>query len=292
MDNSDSTAGLEVQAVSPVTTVRMLKKKVMLATPFWKMVHPITSFCLGHLQDRRRGVVMPSLSFGDAFVGHSRNALACAFLKSDCDYMLMCDDDMVLPFGDAACYRSFTGWSDYPEPFASFNTIDRLLSHDVAVVGALYRGRYEKANYVYGEGSKPEEKARCDRGPVDEIRETRWVGTGCLMIRRDALEAVEKKFPLLARGQDGRGGHWFTSSEHDLADAVARVRQMLGTGAMTAEKGMKAYELLVSAERAAKHNSMLGIGEDVQACLRFKQAGFPVYVDHGLRAGHVGHKVY
>lgn len=289
--NSDPTVGIDLTPVAPVTAVSFLKKKVMIALPWGKSVHPITSFCVTQLTDRRRGVTSV-LNFGDAFISHSRNSIACAFLKSDCEYLLMSDDDMVLPFGNAEWYRAFTGWSDFPEPFASFNVIDRLLSHNVSIVGACYKGRYEGAHYVYGEGSKPQEKEFVDKGPRDEIRETRWCGTGALMIRRDAFEAIEKKYPLLARGIDGKGGHWFTSSEHTLADAVFRTRKMLSEGAMTAEKGARALQMLVTAEAEAKSNSLLGVGEDVQFCLRAKAAGHPVYVDHGLRCGHIGHKVY
>lgn len=291
MMEPDPTVGIDLTPVTPSAKVAFLKKKVMIALPWGKMVHPITSFCVSQLVDRRRGVTSV-LNFGDAFISHSRNGIACAFLKSDCEYLFMTDDDMVLPFGSAKWYRTFTGWANYPEPFASFNIIDRLLSHDVSIVGACYKGRYENANFVYGEGAQPKEKEYVDKGPRDEIRETRWCGTGALMVRRDAFEAIEKKYPLLARGIDGKGGHWFTSSEHTLADAVARTRKMLSEGAMSAEKGIKAYEMLVTAEAETKSNSLLGVGEDVQFCLRAKAAGHPTYVDFGLRCGHIGHKVY
>lgn len=289
--NSDPTVGIDVVAVPPPKAVVALRKKVMIALPWGKSVHPITAFCVSQLIDRRRGVTS-ALNFGDAFISHGRCSIACAFLKSDCEYLLMSDDDMVLQFGSAEFFRGHTRWHDYPEPFASFNTIDRLLSHDVGVVGACYKGRYENANFVFGEGGHPKQKELIEKGPRDVIQETRWVGTGCVLVRRDVFETIEKKFPNLARGIDGNGGHWFTSSEHTLADAVTRTREMLSNGAMTAEKGMKAYEMLVSAEREAKNSSMLGVGEDVQFCLRAKAAGFPIYVDFGLRAGHIGHYVF
>lgn len=289
--NSDPTVGIDLTPVAQAAKISFLKKKVMIATPWGKMVHPITSFCITQLTDRRRGVTSV-LNFGDAFISHSRNGIACAFLKSDCEYLLMSDDDMVLPFGNAEWYRAFTGWASFPDPFASFNIIDRLLSHDVSIVGAYYKGRYEGAHYVYGEGNQPKEKEYVEKGPRDEIRESRWCGTGALMIRRDVFEAIEKRFPLLARGPDGKGGHFFTSSEHMLADAVDRTVKMLSEGAMSAEKGMKAYQMLIAAQSEVKSQSMLGVGEDVQFCLRAKAAGHSTFVDFGLRAGHLGHKCY
>ena len=61
---------------------------------------------------------------------------------------------------------------------------------------------------------------------------------------------------------------------------------------MSAEKGMKAYQMLIAAEAEVRGNSLLGVGEDVQFCLRAKAAGHPIYVDFGLRAGHIGHRVF
>jgi hypothetical protein len=262
----------------------------MLALPWGKSVHPITAFATAQLMDRRRTVA--ALNFGDAFVVHSRNSIADIFLKSTCEHLLMLDDDMIVPFGHAQWFKSHTGWENYPEPFSSFNTIDRLLSHGKTLVGALYRGRYKTSNFVYGEGHNSQERKYAEDGPYDLIKETRWTGTGCMMIHRSVFESIENKFPLLARGPDGRGGQFFTSSEHNLADAVARTRKMLSEGPMTAEKGMRAYEMLIAAERESKNSSTLGMGEDVCFCVRARQSGHPAFLDMGLRVGHIGHFVY
>lgn len=288
--NSDPTVGVDLVSVPPLTTIAFLKAKVFLALPWGKITHPITAFATAQLMDRRR--VSTALNFGDAFVAHSRNSIADHFLRSESEYLLMLDDDIVVPFGNAEWYRAHTGWENYPEPFASFNAIDRLLSHGKTLVGALYKGRYEKANFVYGEGSLPQEREYATKGPYNLTKETRWCGTGCLLIHKKVFLDIEKKFPLLARGADGKGGQYFTSSEHNLADAVMRTRKMLSEGAMTGEKAMRAYEMLESAAADAKSNSKLGMGEDVTFCVRAKAAGHQPYVDMGLRVGHIGHKVY
>lgn len=290
MSSSDPTVGIDPVAVTPAASVVFLKKRVMLALPWGKMTHPITSFCVAQLMDRRRTTT--ALNFGDAFVAHSRNSIADLFLKSDCEHLLQIDDDMCVPFGHADWFRAHTGWENYPEPFASLNTIDRLLSHGKTLVGALYKGRYEKANFVYGEGHITQERHRVLQGPVDQIRPSRWCGTGCLLIHRSVFEDIEKRFPLLARGADGKGGQYFTSSEHNAMDAILRTRKMLSEGPMTGEKAMLAYEMLEAAAADAKSNSKLGVGEDVQFCTRAKQAGHTTWVDFGLRVGHIGHKVY
>lgn len=290
MSSGNSTIGVAPIPVTPPSNIAFLKNRVMLALPWGKMTHPITSFATAQLMDRRRTVT--ALNFGDAYVVHSRNSIVDVFLKSDSQHLLMIDDDMCVPFGHALWYKAHTGWDKYPEPFASFNTIDRLLSHGKTYVGALYRGRYRTSNFVYGEGHNSQERKYAEDGPYDLLKETRWVGTGCIMIHRSVFEDIERKFPRLARGADGKGGQWFTSSEHNLADAVARTRKMLSEGPITAEKGMRAYEMLIAAEREAQAKSTLGMGEDVTLGIRAREAGHQVYVDFGLRVGHLGTHCY
>lgn len=288
--NSDPTVGIDQTEVPPAMAVAFLKNRVMLALPWGKMTHPITAFAVAQLMDRRR--VSTALNFGDAFVAHSRNSIADLFLKSTSEHLLMIDDDMVPPFGHAEWFKAHTGWGNLPEKFAGLNTLDRLLSHGKSIVGALYKGRYEKANFVYGEGHVPAEREYALKGPYDLIKPTRWVGTGSILIHKSVFEDIEKKFPLLARGADGKGGQYFTSSEHNLADAVMRTRKMLSEGAMTGEKAMRAFEMLEAAAADAKSNSKLGMGEDVTFCVRAKAAGHQPYVDMGLRCGHLGHFCY
>ena len=285
--NSDPTGGIEPMVVTPPTALQIYTKKVLIACPWQKSVSPITSFVVTQLADKRRTSM--ALCFDDAFVSHSRNNCAAAFLKSELEWVLFVDDDMILPFGNAKWYRAYTGWDWYPEPFASFNAIDRLLSHGKTLIGGLYFGRHKHGPPVYNEGVRPAEAEYARSGPHDEIKPTRWCGTGALMIHRSVFEDIEKKFPLLARGPDGKGGHWFSSSEHTAMDGIRRVRDMLSSGAMTAEKGLKAHEMLEGIVAEARGKSALGCGEDVQFAIRAAEAGHQCHVDLGLVCGHVGH---
>jgi len=74
-------------------------KKVLVVLPWFKHVSPVTAFCVSRIIDQRRTAAV--LQFGDAFVAHSRNSCADAFLNSTCEWMLTIDDDMLVPFGDA-----------------------------------------------------------------------------------------------------------------------------------------------------------------------------------------------
>ena len=109
---------------------------------------------------------------------------------------------------------------------------------------------------------------------------------------RSVFEDIEKKFPRLSRGHDGRGGNWFTSTEASLLQQVSAIRDAIqgkpldGNAAYTAMAGLE--DVLA---RAQAENS-LGYGEDVSFCLRAAAAGHQPHVDMGLVCGHLGHFCY
>ena len=285
------TAGLPAIPVPPPKSIITYSPKVMIALPWQKQVHPITAFCVAQLVDKRRTSSMTV--FGDAFCAHSRNHCVDEFLKTDHEYILMVDDDMLVGFGNSKWFKTYTGWDFYPEPFASFNAIDRLMSHKKSVVGALYFGRHPNGPPVFGLGaSNPKAAEYARKGPHDELVSAGWVGTGCILIHRKVFEDIEKRFPLLAHGPDGKGGQWFTSSETHLMEGLRQVHSMLSAGVMDGQKAMRAYEQLDALLNKTKHSSPLGIGEDVQLCRRAVEAGHEVFVDLGLICGHIGHCCY
>jgi hypothetical protein len=287
---SDKTAGSPVLPAEKASAFNMFSKKVMIILPWHKNVSPITAFCVAQIIDRRRTSTL--LNWGDAFISHTRNHCAEIFLESPCEYALWCDDDMVLPFGNAEWYRAHTQF-DFPEQFMAINTLDRLMSHGKSIVGGLYFGRHRYGPPVTNEGSaNPQVAEYYRKGPYDKIQETRWVGTGCLLTHRSVFEDIEKKFPRLARNPGKVGGNWFTSTEASLLDQVARIRDALASGPITAEKGYETLKNLETAIALSQSENSLGVGEDVSFCLRAKAAGHTPYVDLGLICGHIGHCVY
>lgn len=286
------TAGLRAIPVDPPKSIVTFQKKVTIALPWQKSANPVTSFCVAQLVDKRRTSSM--LCYGDAFVAHSRNHCVDEFLKTtESDYLLMIDDDMVVPFGNSKWFKTYTGWHWYPEPFSSFNAIDRLMSHQKSVVGACYFGRHPEGPPVFATGASSQKAADyCRKGPFDELLQTGWVGTGCILIHRQVFLDIEKKFPALARGPAGDGGQWFTSSEHKLMDGLRQLKDFLGAGVMDGKKAVKAYEMVDGLVSKIQQSSCLGMGEDVFFCKRAAECGHEVFVDLGLICGHVGHMVY
>jgi hypothetical protein len=266
--------------------VETFDKKILVVLPWQKQVSPITAFCVSQIIDRRRTAA--ALNFGDAFVAHSRNTCADIFLRSPCDYMLTIDDDMVVPFGDADWFRTYTGFN-FPDYFMRLNALDRLMSAKKTLVGSLYFGRYSHSNPVYNEGGANTAEAVYARsGPHDVVKPTKWVGTGCMLIHRSVFEDIEKRFPRLARGANKMGGQWFTSTESYLMDGLDQARAALSSGALTGESAYKALSILESTSAMAAATNTLGFGEDVSFCIRAASAGHQSYVDMGLICGHLG----
>lgn len=263
---------------TPVTPQLWEGKSVYIALPWYKTTNPRTAFSLMAMLDRRRMAV--SLDFGDAFVAHSRNKLADGFLRTKFEWMLMVDDDSVPPFGNAALYNSFTGF-DLDEKFAGLNGIDRLLSHNKTIVGGLYRGRWTHGKPIFAEGGQIQKWI--ESGPKDELRPTKWVGFGFVLLHRTVFLDIEKSFPHLARKADGTGGNFFTSSEHDMRHAVETI-----LNSPDDLSGSDLRENLRRAMQTSDRNSNLGVGEDVQFCRRAAQAGHTTFIDLGCIVGHLG----
>lgn len=288
MEHSDQSSGVPLIPVprqSGMGPADVQRAKVMLALPWHKSTNPLTAFSLLQLYDKRRMSI--ALNFGDSFLAHSRNHCVDAFLASDLEWLLMVDDDMVLPCNNAKWFNGVTGF-ELPEKFAGLHAVDRLLKHGKTLVGGLYWGRSEQGKAMYAEGcNQPIEAAYARKGPYDIVKVTRWVATGCLLAHRTVFEDISKKFPRLAHQVGGRGGNWFSSSEHNLCEVVDQTRTMLASGPMDGNKAMRAYEMLERGAAEVSKESSLGSGEDVTLCRRAAAAGHQSHIDMGLICGHV-----
>lgn len=279
----------DVAISTPPASVVSFGKRVLIGMPWQKVTNPLTAFCVSRLVDTRRCAL--TLNHGDAFVAHTRNTIVDVLLRSDLEWLLTIDDDMVLPTGNAKVFRTYTGWN-VPEPFASFHALDRLMSHGKTLVGALYFGRQSPTSPpVYSEGmSSKDEATYARKGWRDQVKPTRWVGTGCMLVNRRVFEDINTRFPLLAPGA-GHGGNWFTSTEAGLRAQVEKVSDNLLAN-LTPGGAHKAATDLISALAHAKADNPMGCGEDVAFCLRAAAAGHQPYIDLGLRCGHLGSFCY
>lgn len=261
-------------------------KKVILLLPWYKFTNPVTAFSVMGLIDRAKVSVI--MSYGDAFIAHTRNKLATQFLSTGIEWCLWVDDDMIIPWGNAVWFNSYTGLN-LPKVYAGLHAINRLMHHQKSIVGATYYGRRWGGRPVYCEGASSKEEADyARRGPHNVIKPTRWVGTGCMLVNRQVYLDIEDKFPELKR-VDQRPGHWFTSSEHDLVHAATDCLDVLNDSRIDEKARVaKAREMLHDGRHRSLAHSRLGMGEDVQFCIRAANAGHQPFVDLGLVCGHVG----
>lgn len=263
-------------------------KKVCIALPWYRMVEPRTAFSIMALLDRKKTAVM--LNHGDCFIAHCRNKIADNFLKSNMEWMLTLDSDMIVPFGNAKLFNAFTNFN-LPDKFAGLHTIDRLLASGKTLIGGLYFGRWTNAKPVYAEGAESkQEEEFVRRGPHDLIKPCRWVGTGALLVHRTVLTDIERTFPHLARNDKGVAGQWFTSSEHDSVQSVTQVLKLIEEDPNLSTEQIR--EILLDGRRKSNKFSGLSVGEDVILCHRAAQSGHQPFVDLGLLCGHSGEFVY
>jgi transcriptional regulator with XRE-family HTH domain len=154
---------------------------------------------LGMIQEKR------------TIIHEARNILVHKALKTDAKWFIMCDDDMILPCGNAALFNERYG-AGVSNESASFNAISRIMSHgeDKRIVGALYFGRSSrgKAQCCKSFADDSEcEKLRA--GHYKGLMPDDWVACGLIRIHRNVFEDMAKvidsgKWPELAPvGKEG-----------------------------------------------------------------------------------------
>jgi hypothetical protein len=186
----------------------------------------------------------------DTMIDRSRNMLADRFLKSGCKWSLWVDGDMGAPTGNADYFRWLTASEALNNEAASFDTLDRLLSHRKAIIGAVYSSRRFHGSLVAQPEIYPrnhEDKLLANQirpGQASGLADVDWVGFGVALVHREVFLEIQRRFPDLA-----------PKSEIDVWDFF-------------------------------RHEGREG--EDEAFCRRAKACGIPVYLDTQLVCGHAG----
>lgn len=183
-------------------------KNVMLCLPWYRDVHPLTAMALVSVFDRPKMGVL--LNFGNSLISESRNIIARRFMESPAEWSFWVDSDVVFPTGNAAWFNSVTGFN-FPDKFAGMHSMNRLMGSGKSLVGGYYFTREERSNPTFAEGWKNVSvQLECRKGPKDEVRQTEWIATGCLMVHRSVFESISTKHPSLK-------GKWFSANSPDEA---------------------------------------------------------------------------
>ena len=125
-------------------------------------------------------LVYPSAKFHASDIGKVRTNLCEQAIALGCTHILMLDTDQV---------------------YHDEDLIQRLLSHNVDIVGGKVHRRYPPFEPILNVNRAHVDDDIIERGGLVEVDAT---GTGCLLIRLAALEDIEYPWFELSRGDDGR----------------------------------------------------------------------------------------
>jgi hypothetical protein len=185
-------------------------------------------------------------------IHEARNILIHKALKTDANWFIFVDDDMILPCGSSGIFNGRYR-ANIDEKRASLNAFSRLMSHpaDKLIVGSLYFGRHENGKAQCSSGfTSTQENEKLHKGEYKGLKTEEWVGTGLMKIHRSVFEQFDK---AIAEGK-------FPECKHSREDMWVGYFNPI----------------------------RVGMGEDVSFCRRAKEIGIQTYLDTDLICLHNG----
>lgn len=248
----------EYMNINPPEIWNITGKRVLILSPIYRTFNGLTHATLFVNYARYGPEKIGFLPKFRTLIVEARNMLVDMALRTDSEWFLFIDDDVVLPCENGAMLRSIG--VNLPEPNASYNAISRIMSHpaDKKIVSALYFGRNEVHRaQVANAFESPVEDARYHeilrKGGEHPLEEVRFAGMGFMRIHRSVFETMRERadelFPQIKPVKEGRHYGYFIPDRPDQ-------------------------------------------GEDMIFSHRAKLCGFPTYLDPSLMLGHVGDKVW
>lgn len=186
--------------------------KIMLGLPWVKSTHPMVAFALMALIKLKKENVIIVPKCGDSMIYHARNKLAKRFLESDCEYLMMVDDDTVVPVGNPDLLRTLLSLPDsFPFNTLNHNAIDRMVSQKKDVVGLTYWQRKDNGAPLFASGLSEVNARRQAREGRNGLIQTKWVGTGAIMIHRSVFERIREHYgdKLIQPEECGSYGYFY-----------------------------------------------------------------------------------
>lgn len=233
------------------------KGKVQILLPVYRTLNGKTHFTLfanyrNYGPDRLS--IIPCFN---TLIVEARSILAEQALKTESEWFLFIDDDMILPFGNAAGLK----WlgANIPDPNAAHAAIARIMSHsaEYKILSGLYYSKNSKHNGINSNCVNSEiETAKYQKhfllGGDMGVVETAWTGFGFTRVHRSVFENMIENIatlPEIKPYSNGRHHGFFNQYGPDYS-------------------------------------------EDASFCLRAKKLGIKSYIDTGLIVGHSGEYIY
>ena len=231
-------------------------RKVALLLPVYKTFNPDTHFTLfaNYSTYGPDKIAIPRPLKGTC-IWEARNRMIDSAYKTmpNVESYLMCDDDMILPFGFPDHFNAFFG-SNLPQAKAGQIAFSRIMSHDQekGIVGSLYFGRHAngRSQCEWGFYNTMTKDDELRRGEHDGLVPMVWVGTGFIRIQRWVIEKMRAEIDA---------GRWPECKPSDES---------------------KWYGYFTPLR--------VGIGEDVSFCKRAAEIGIQTYLDASLVCLHNG----
>ena len=233
-------------------------RKVAMLLPIYGAVNPHVAF---HWMAQIRKQPWLGVHYEtETVIQRARNVLADKFLKSESEWALWLDSDIVAPFGDPAFFYDENRLCADPTfikpEFVAAMTVERLLKAQKTIVGGVYHARKagSQAPLIIQPCLHPRDAKDREltdelraKGPLNKVVQVGYVATGCALMHRSVFRDIQNRFPE-RMGKDGI----YDFFGHDV-----------GTS-----------------------------GEDIAFCGLAQQAGHASYLDCGLWAAHLGTQAF
>jgi hypothetical protein len=225
------------------------KPEVILCLPVAEKVYGATNLALIALAKRHGKRLGFEQLVGESCPVRMRNRLAERFLATGSDWSLWIDSDMIPPIGNPNWYRGVTGARHTGCVNPDQDSVDRLLSRNQPLIGAVYAQRSARGIPVVGgvNPSSPTIQSAIKQGPVNNIVESAWLGFGLTLVHRSVFEAIKQLSDPNNHIQNGRTG-FFNKLGEDGEDfsfckraTAAGIKCYLDLGLVAGHIGNKAF---------------------------------------------------
>ena len=206
-------------------------KQLTLLLPVYRYLNPNTHFSVLWFIHKHHDRIGFDYQIGTE-PHHARNLLATRFMRTKSEWALFMDEDQLPPLGPEKKQIYNGRWAArVQEPFCSFDAIVRLLSHQKPLVGGCYFGKGNVGPAQFCEAFHDAAVNHwAHQGPYDELRETKWVATGFLLIHRSVFEAIEKQFPQIVSNDKEKPNGYFTTFDVNYGEDVSFMRRARESG--------------------------------------------------------------